>query len=537
MADGETFSPEDIVLASLQETGRLSAEDVASAESLSRESGTSLLTTLNQIGAVNDDDLATAYQRVTELRIVSEADLAGAVPCMTLGLGQGFMKRMRGLMLTETGPLALVDPLNQKAIEGVEFVCGTRPEIVIAKSGDWARVFTALHEQDLDLTGIGGEDVSEMSATLADNSRDAPIVRRVAAWLSEAADLGASDIHFDARRTALEVRYRVDGVLQTVAREPKSASASVLARIKVLADLDLGERNRSQDGRATVIVRGRRLDIRVSVISTIDGESAVIRLLDRPATLLSVEKLGFPDDVASGLHTLMHKRNGLFVVAGPTGSGKTTTLYACLEQLKGSGLKILSVEDPVEYHFEHVNQVQISAKEGRSFAGAIKSFLRHDPDVILVGEIRDSETAKIAVEAALQGHLVLATLHAIDVARIETRLLDMGVEPFQLEATIAGRMAQRLVRLLCSECKSERPPTGAEASVFEEAGLAVPETLCHPQGCGSCRDEGYVRRLAVAELVHGHGGKYATTSLKTQGLALVARGQTSLQEIISLDVD
>jgi general secretion pathway protein E len=233
----------------------------------------------------------------------------------------------------------------------------------------------------------------------------------------------------------------------------------------------------------------------------------------------------------------MAKRNGLFIVAGPTGSGKTTTLYACLEQLKDTGLKILSVEDPVEYHFDHVNQVQIADKEGRSFADALRSFLRHDPDVILVGEIRDSETAKIAVEAALQGHLVLATLHAIDVARVRTRMMDMRVEPFQLDATLAGSMAQRLVRLLCKQCKAMREPETSESKFFLDADLPVPEQIGHGVGCSHCRGDGYLGRKAVAELTWGLSGKQASAPLKEQGLNMVARGETSLREVISLDVD
>ncbi len=533
MADTLHLQDEESAIDRLIDAGTLTGDDVAHARSLIQDDHMSLLVMLNRMGVLSDDALAATYQSMTGYRIVTEKDLSSGDTfedaCNPL-----FLKRVQAILLSPNGPLAVVNPLNDRALRGIQFALGFAPERVIVKSGDWARAFSARYEADLDLSGVGGAEQDDFSSELADQDRDAPIVRRVASWLSDAADMGASDIHFEARRSVLEVRYRVDGVLRTVAREPKTAISSVIARIKVLSDLDLGERNKSQDGRATIVVRGRRLDVRVSIISTIDGESAVIRLLDKPARLLSIESLGFAEDISQTLQTVMSKRNGLFVVAGPTGSGKTTTLYACLESLKGTGLKILSVEDPVEYHFEHVNQVQISDHEGRGFADALRAFLRHDPDVILVGEIRDSETAKIAVEAALQGHLVLATLHAIDVARVRTRLLDMGVEAFQLEATLAGSLAQRLVRLLCPECKKLRFVSDAEADVFTQAGLEVPTEIADPLGCPACKDEGYRKRTVIAEAMLGASGK--TSTLRVQGLALVANGKTTLREILSLDV-
>lgn len=524
------------IIEKLITAGSVSEEDVAHAKTLDAAKNHSLLITLNRIGVLTDDDLADAFHELTSLKVASEEELEAADTLCMEQLNPAFLKHARCLLLGAEGPLAIVDPLDEHALNGIEFALGQRPPLVIAKAGDWARRFTDLFEEALDLQEIGHDEKDAFEAELADQERDAPIVRRVTGWLSEAADLGASDIHFEIRRNALEIRYRIDGGLKTIAREPKSAAASVIARIKVLSELDLGERNKSQDGRATIIVRGRRLDVRVSIIPTIDGESAVIRLLDRPTKLLSIESLGFDADITETLTRVMAKRNGLFVVAGPTGSGKTTTLYACLEQLKGTGLKVLSVEDPVEYHFDHVNQVQISEREGRSFASVLRSFLRHDPDVILVGEIRDPETAKTAVEAALQGHLVLATLHAIDVARVRTRLLDMGVEAFQLDATLAGSLAQRLVRLLCSQCKEARTPTVPEGEVFVSAGLTPPAKLYTPKGCSICKGDGYQKRTVVAEAVLGSKGAPPSRTLRTQGLQLVADGQTSLAEIISLDV-
>lgn len=526
------LDPEAAALDWLIGKAALADADVAHAETLKQGSSRALLIILNQMGVLSDDALAEAYAKVTGLGISAGPFVPPSEPAHSLN--PEFLRDTQALLLGENGPLAVVNPLDERLLRGIEFALGTLPELTIIRAGDWARAFVRFYPSEpLLITNATDED-DAFAVEIADQERDAPIVRQVAAWLGEAADFGASDVHFDARRSSLDVRYRIDGVLQAVAREPKAVSASVVSRIKVIADLDLGERNRSQDGRATIVVRGRRLDVRVSIIPTIDGESAVVRLLDRPENLLSLEGLGFSGEVASALEAVCNRRHGMFVVAGPTGSGKTTTLYSCLERLKGRGLKILSVEDPVEYHFDHVSQVQISEKAGRDFAGALRSFLRHDPDVILVGEIRDSETAQVAVQASLSGHLVLATLHAIDTARVRTRLVDMGVEPFKLDACLVASMAQRLVRLLCTNCRMPAPVTEDQARLFETHGLTAPDSIWRADGCPACRNEGYRGRTALAEFAHQGAQPDRTQTLMAQGLQLVEHGETSLAEIVGL---
>ena len=516
----------------LVEEGVLSGPDIAHAETLKQGSSRDLLVLLNQIGVLGDEALAGAYRRVTGLTVFEGQPEPPAEP--DLRLNPEFLRDSRALLLGPEGPLAVVNPLDDRLRRGIEFALGALPDMVIIRSGDWARAFGRFYPaQPLLISGAEADD-DAFAVEIADQERDAPVVRQVAAWLGEAADLGASDVHFDARRNALEVRYRIDGVLQAVAREPKAASASVVSRIKVIADLDLGERNRAQDGRSTIVVRGRRLDVRVSVVPTIDGESAVVRLLDRPDRLLSLEGLGFSGEIAAELEAVCNRRHGMFVVAGPTGSGKTTTLYSCLETLKDRGLKILSVEDPVEYHFDHVSQVQISEKAGRTFAGALRSFLRHDPDVILVGEIRDSETAQVAVQASLSGHLVLATLHAIDTARVRTRLTDMGVEPFKLDACLIGSMAQRLVRLLCPDCRVPVPVSTEEVRLFEAHGLAAPQVTWRGEGCPACRMEGFRGRTALGEFARNGAAPGRGHTLMAQGLNLALCGETSLTEAAGL---
>ena len=524
-----SLAPEAAALDWLLRQRMITEQDIEQARGLAGSK--SLLSALNRMGVLSDDRFADILSRVTGLPIM-EAPQAIPEPVPAI-VNPEFLREARCLLFSETGPLGVVDPLDRRACDGVEYALGFLPEPAILRAGDWARAFSRFYPAEAGGAEIEGDDEA-LAIEFAGDDQDAPIVRQVAAWLSEAADQGASDVHFDARRSHLEIRYRIDGALIPVDRQPRGITSSVIARIKVIAGLDLGERNKSQDGRATIVVRGRRLDIRVSIIPTIDGEGAVIRLLDRPENLLTLEGLGFAAPVVAALDEICAKGHGMFIVAGPTGSGKTTTLYSCLERMKGRGLKILSVEDPVEYHFDHVNQVQVSEKAGRTFAGALRAFLRHDPDVILVGEIRDEETAQVAVQAALSGHLVLATLHAIDTARVRTRLEDMGVEAFRLDACLLGAMAQRLVRTLCEHCKTPVPVTEPQAGTFHHHGLTAPSDLFRPTGCSHCRSEGFSGRLALAEFSRHAEPLSEDEALAAQALRLAAEGRTAFSEIVGL---
>lgn len=524
-----SLAPEAAALDWLVRQGAVTESDIEQARGLA--GSRSALSTLNRMGVLNDDLFAEILSKVTGLPIL---DLPDTVPAsLPAAINPEFLRETRALVLSGAGPVGIVDPLDGRACDGIEYALGFLPDAGILRAGDWSRAFSRYYPGEATVSEFAVED-DAVAIEMAGDDQDAPIVRQVATWLSDAADQGASDVHFDARRSHLEIRYRIDGSLAIVDRQPKGITASVIARIKVIAGLDLGERNRSQDGRATIVVRGRRLDIRVSIIPTIDGEGAVIRLLDRPESLLTLEGLGFSPSVVTALDEVCAKGHGMFIVAGPTGSGKTTTLYSCLERMKGRGLKILSVEDPVEYHFDHVNQVQVSEKAGRTFATALRAFLRHDPDVILVGEIRDQETAQVAVQAALSGHLVLATLHAIDTARVRTRLEDMGVEAFRLDACLLGSLAQRLIRTLCEHCKSPVPVSGLQASAFREHGLDPPTDLFRSEGCSHCRNEGFSGRLALAELARHAGPAVAGQTLATQALRLAASGRTTFAEIAGL---
>lgn len=529
--DPESRVAEDNALSWLIETNTVSSADVEQAISLSGSRDRSILLTLNQMGVLDDQRLGETLARVTGVEI-AEAPKIEELESSPI-LNPDFMRTTKCLLLSKEGPLYVVNPIDPRPVRAAEFAVGAVPKVKILPAGDWLRTFQCLFLGDDPLDDLDGDSL-ELEAGLADQDRDAPIVRQVSTWLAHAAELAASDVHFDARRNAFDVQFRVDGLLRKVSTQSKSVSSAVIARIKVLADLDLGERNKPQDGRATIVVRGRKLDVRVSIVPTIDGESAVVRLLDRPGGVLSLNQLGFSESTRSKLKSIMHRRYGLFVVAGPTGSGKTTTLYACLETLKDRGLKILSVEDPVEYHFDHVNQVQVSDKAGRNFAGTLRAFLRHDPDVILVGEIRDRETAQTAVQAALSGHLVLATIHAIDTARVRTRLIDMGVEPFRLDACLSGALSQRLVRSLCDNCKAPIVPTSDQLVTFDRENVALPKQLYSPIGCQTCDGQGYIGRIVLSEFSTDEVIESDSDGLIAEALKMVVRGETSFQEIAGL---
>ncbi|MBY0492254.1 MAG: GspE/PulE family protein [Gemmatimonadaceae bacterium] len=348
------------------------------------------------------------------------------------------------------------------------------------------------------LTGDAVESLDDLRALA---SRE-PVVQVVNAMLAEAMRAGASDVHLETRPDTLRVRMRLDGVLHDAQQLGPEFRAAVISRLKVLAGLDIAERRLPQDGRARVRVGERELDVRVSTLPALHGESVVLRLLDgggdaQPQTL---DGLGFPAALLTPLRSLVQRSAGLVLVTGPTGSGKTTTLYAALRERSTPGVKVVTVEDPVEYRLDGIVQLPVNVRAGFGFADALRAILRHDPDVILVGEMRDAETAEIAVRAALTGHLVLSTVHTTDAVGALARLRDMGVPPYLLAATLQGVMAQRLVRCVCARCAVPQPLTAAEQALFDGAAQ-VPDTIRRGTGCDSCAGTGYRGRAAIAELL------------------------------------
>jgi general secretion pathway protein E len=402
-------------------------------------------------------------------------------------------------------------------------------------------------EQDMDLSQL----VHDLPQTedLLDAENDAPVIRMINALLTQAVRENASDIHIEPFETRSVVRFRIDGTLKDVIEPHRALHAAMASRIKIMAELDIAEKRLPQDGRITLRLAGRPVDVRVSTLPTGHGERVVLRLLDKDAGRLELSRLGMQGETLVNMDALVKQPHGIVLVTGPTGSGKTTTLYAALSRIDASVTNVMTVEDPIEYDLDGIGQTQVNPRIEMSFARALRAILRQDPDVIMIGEIRDLETAQIAVQASLTGHLVLATLHTNDTASSVTRLTDMGIEPFLLSSSLLGVLAQRLVRSLCSSCREAYVPSAAELALLE--GETAPERLYRPKGCPVCGNSGYRGRTGIYELltvdegmrhlIHDHAAEqdlrnyalqHGMRGLRQDGLRLVASGITSLEELL-----
>jgi general secretion pathway protein E len=403
-------------------------------------------------------------------------------------------------------------------------------------------------DTDPDLTDIA-QDLPRVE-DLLESEDDAPIVRLINAVLSQAVREGASDIHVEPFETRSVVRYRIDGVLRDVLEPPQAAHGLIVSRVKIMARLDIAEKRMPQDGRITLRLAGRPVDVRVSTLPIAHGERVVMRLLDKQAGRLTLSAIGMGPDMLAILDALIRQPHGILLVTGPTGSGKTTTLYAALSQLDTKSHNIMTVEDPIEYDLDGIGQTQVNPKTDLTFARALRAILRQDPDIIMIGEIRDLETAQIAVQATLTGHLVLATLHTNDSVGAVTRLVDMGIEPFLVASTMIGALAQRLVRRLCPQCRRPHVPNPAERALLQ-IGPNDKRTINLPGACAACANSGYQGRTGVFELltvddqlrtlIHDgvseerlreHGQKHGMRSIREDGLRWVLEGETSLDEVL-----
>jgi general secretion pathway protein E len=412
--------------------------------------------------------------------------------------------------------------------------------------------------------GVTGEDdvkvleeQGEESLDLTAAAQDASIIKFVNQILAEALELRATDVHIEPFENQLRVRYRIDGVLQEANIPPqvRKLQAAIVSRIKILSHLDIAERRVPQDGRIRLKVAGREIDLRVSVIPMIHGEAVVLRILDRGDALLGLEYLGMSDRDNRIWAKILDLPHGIVLVTGPTGSGKTTTLYAALSKINQVDLKIITVEDPVEYQLRGINQIQVNVKAGLTFAAGLRSILRHDPDVVLVGEIRDHETAEIAVQASLTGHLVFSTLHTNDAPGATTRLIDMDIEPYLVASTVELVAAQRLVRLICPKCKEEMPKSDVE-KLREEFGAKVPKTIYRGHGCRNCQNSGYRGRQGLFEImpvsdeiralilqrasspvIRKVAVQEGMASLRDDGWRLIGEGRTTPEEVLRMTKD
>lgn len=460
--------------------------------------------------------------------------------------------------------LAMADPTDIFALDNVRLKTGYAPEAVLSYIDDIERVVESIYASgENQWQSIVGEtednlDLVKDSEDLPDEVVvDAPIVRLADLIITQAIQLRASDIHIEPFEKEVLIRYRIDGVLRQMMTPPKALQPALISRFKIMANLNIAERRVPQDGRIQVNIKKDRYDLRVSVLPCMWGESVVMRILDRKSVMVDLDRLGFHPELLERWKKLIVMPNGVILVTGPTGSGKSTTLYATLNAINDSETKIVTIEDPVEYNIRGINQVQVNPKVGLTFAAGLRSFLRQDPDIMMVGEIRDQETALIAVQSALTGHLVLSTLHTNDSVAAITRLVDMGIEPFLLASSIQGIMAQRLVRTVCAGCRRPVKVVRAVAEKFESYGIPADSLkLAKGEGCEQCNGTGYKGRAGVHELMimtdemrrlvlervsaTQMRDLALTEGLRTlyhDGLIKVARGITTLEEVLRVAVD
>ena len=499
------------------ERGLAPAETVARAQLVQSETGEPLDTVLTRLGLVSEQALAVAIAEAAGLRIATAADFP-AEPLAGDRLSPRFLREARAAPLRETAAgveVAFVDPLSSQARRALAFALERPVVALVARSGDMEAALDRLYPADIEGVSAAGEADEADVERLKDLSSDAPVVRAVNSLIGRAVEAQASDIHLEPTEDVLKVRLRIDGALREEDSLPANWKAALVSRIKVMAGLNIAERRLPQDGRLRLAVRGHDIDLRVATAPTIHGESVVLRILDRSNLPLDFESLGFDGDSLTRYLHVLRQPHGIVLVTGPTGSGKTTTLYASLAAMNTVDRNILTVEDPIEYRLAGINQTQVNPPIGLTFASALRSFLRQDPDVMMVGEIRDLETAQVAVQAALTGHTILSTLHTNSAAAAVTRLLDMGVEPFLITSTLNAVLAQRLVRRLCPHCRESFTPTH---EMFEALGVdpGGPERLWRPVGCAQCGHSGFRGRIAVLELL--------VVNAETQRLIL-ARGE------------
>ena len=566
MFDNSLYQP---WLQALQSKGSLSASEIKKVERMQKSNvaeADNLPLLLIKLGLCSEQDVADAFVSSGHFEKVAVSDypVERQLPD-TVSLR--FLKNYHLVGLSdsnETMIVAAVDPIDKFVLNALRLATS---KTVTVKVGLLSEIDAAIAIQygeqrsKMDKLTENMEDneiLEEELEHLKDLASEAPVIRIVNLIIQRAIEMRASDIHIEPFEDTLKIRLRVDGVLQHIEAPPITSTAAVVSRIKIMAKLNIAERRLPQDGRIKIQMLGKELDLRVSTVPTLYGESVVIRLLSKDDTVLDFAALGFSEQNSQHFAEILTLPHGIILITGPTGSGKSTTLYTALKQLNTSTRKIITVEDPIEYQIEGINQIQVKPKIGLTFANALRSIVRQDPDVIMIGEMRDLETARIAVQSALTGHTVLSTLHTNDAATGITRLLDMGVENYLLTSTINGILAQRLVRKLCDHCKQAYP---ASSNLVENLNLqrfAAKEKiiLYHSVGCDECNGLGYRGRLAIIEFLFVSSAirsaitcNETATSIKKlaisegmltlyeDGLSKVTQGLTTLEEVLRVTTD
>lgn len=536
---------------------KLSRNDLERALEVQRSMGGRLGRLLISLGLVSEVDVYAALARQAGLPLVRQDAFPKDKPETTL-LNASFLLASNLLPLgnadDESSPPDFVslDPGSAQIKGALRLVFGCVPRIYFGLESEISSQLTQWYLQDTSEDEGGGDqfEASEFIEHLRDMASEAPIIQRVSQILSQAVAAQASDIHIETYEEKSVVRIRVDGELFPIDEIDNKDAPAIVSRIKILSQLDIAERRMPQDGRTKLRVHGKEMDARVSTMPTMFGESVVMRLLEKNFDLLSLESLHFTPPTLKTMRQMLSVPHGIFLVTGPTGSGKSTTLYASMQELEGENLKILTVEDPVEYRLQWLNQVQVQSQIGLTFAKVLRSFLRQDPDVIMIGEMRDGETAEIAVQAALTGHLVMSTLHTNSALGAIVRLINMGVEPYLITASVVGVLAQRLVRKLCPECREPLLPDQVQAAV-DSLGVPLPEgsLMYRAVGCPACRGTGYRGRVAIHELLvmnedvkkvvlaqgsslGSEDGAYAGGNLLQDGATKVFKGLTTAEEVL-----
>ncbi len=544
----------------LLEAGVITPETLALAEARAGEARERLGDALVELGAVPEDDVLRALASQRGLPFLPADELPFTPPVLK-NLSPKYLRQyaacpiaLEGATVTiataDPGNPLLVDELRQTLGLNVQLCVAPRQAILEAIERTYG-ASTALQKIVEGMSPAEGEGDREEDITqLRDMAFEAPVVRLVNLLIEEAVASEASDIHIEPSEDTLRVRYRIDGILYDLEAPPRRLQAAVTSRIKLMAELNIAERRLPQDGRIRMTLNTRRVDIRVSSVPTIHGESIVMRLLDRSSVFMPFDKLGFSPATASVFDRLINQPNRIVLVTGPTGSGKTTTLYAALDKINAPEKKIITIEDPVEYQLKGVNQIAVRPKIGLTFASGLRHIVRQDPDVIMVGEIRDLETAEIAVHAALTGHLVFSTLHTNDAPGAITRLQDMGVEPYLLASVLSGVLAQRLVRRICQNCRVPHVPDPADLLAIGVADSQGAE-LYRGEGCDACRKTGYKGRSGIYELfviseeirslilrkaptneIRRTAMDRGMITLREDGWAKARAGQTTVEEIL-----
>ncbi|MHB0998429.1 MAG: type II secretion system ATPase GspE [Armatimonadota bacterium] len=485
----------------------MTTEQFRQAISIHRDTGQPLVDVLSGLGFCTQNQALSTIANEMEMPLVQihehdlDPDVIGLIPAEL-----AFRHHVLPLSANESCiRVAVADPMDMMVAHDIRIATGRSVEIVFADPQEvqrlvedhyMRRMIADTADEDIEIL----DDTAEELGDLERMAREATVIKLVNLILRQAVQEHASDVHVEPFEKGMRVRYRTDGMLQEISSPPKRLQSAVISRLKIMANLDIAERRLPQDGRIKTKIGGREVDIRISIIPTLYGESVVLRLLDRSAMNYSLESIGMLPDNMALMERLITIPHGMLLVTGPTGSGKTTTLYASLKKAYSPEKKVITIEDPVEYQFDGVNQIQVYPKIGLTFANGLRHILRHDPDIIMVGEIRDLETAEIAVHSALTGHLVFSTLHTNDAAGAVTRLLEMGVEPYLVASSVVAVIAQRLVRNICPNCREEFEPSISALSKIGKFG-EQPKRLYTGRGCDQCKNSGYKGRTAIYEMI------------------------------------